>query len=150
MTGQNYFSSITAVVKLGPGAKRQMAHKTVYRLGDLQLRIMRLLWKLGPASVAEVQGGLEGEPLAYTTVATMLRKMEDRRLVRHREEGRKFIYEARVSEQDVTRSMADDLVDRLFEGSLAEAVTHLLQTREVSLHELDRLERLIRLRKRQR
>jgi BlaI family penicillinase repressor len=126
-----------------------MTERQTYRLGDLQLRIMRVLWKSGPASVAEVQNELGGEPLAYTTVATMLRKMEDRGLLRHREEGRRFIYEHAVTAEEVTRSMADDLVDRLFEGSLAETVSHLLESREISAGELKRLERLILQRKRQ-
>ena len=104
-----------------------------YRLGDLQLRIMKVLWKL-----------------STTTVATMLRKMEDRGLVRHREDGRKFIYESAVSEDDVSRSMADDLVDRLFEGSLSATVSHLLEHREVDQQELARLERLIKAQKKQR
>jgi len=125
-----------------------MAGKRTYRLGDLQFRIMRVLWASGPATVAEVQGQLGAEPLAYTTVATMLRKMEDRGLVRHGEQQRKFIYRAAVSEDDVTRSMAGDLVDRLFQGSLASAVSHLLETREVSRRELAQLERLIQERKR--
>ena len=127
-----------------------MTSKKTYRLGDLQLRIMRVLWNLGRASVAQVQDRLEGDPLAYTTVATMLRKMEDRGLVRHREHRRRFIYEAAVTAEDVTRSMADDLVDRLFEGSLADAVSHLLETREVSPRELARLDQLIQERKGQR
>jgi BlaI family penicillinase repressor len=97
--------------------------------------------------VAEVQGELAAEPLAYTTVATMLRKMEGRGLVRHQEQGRRFIYEAVVSEEEVSRHTTADLIDRLFEGSLAEAVSHLLETREVSPEELDRLERLIQDRK---
>ena len=127
-----------------------MTGKRTYRLGDLQLRIMRVLWKIGPASVAEVQRELDGHRLAYTTVATMLRKMEDRGLLRHREQGRKFIYEAAVSAEEVTRSMADDLVDRLFEGNLADTVSHLLESREVGLPELARLERLIQQQKRRR
>jgi predicted transcriptional regulator len=124
-----------------------MTSKQTFRLGDLQLRIMRVLWNEGPASVAQVQHGLDGDSLAYTTVATMLRKMEDRGLVRHREHRRRFIYTAAVTAEDVTRSMADDLVDRLFEGSLADAVSHLLETRDVSPGELARLERLIQQRK---
>ena len=127
-----------------------MAEMQTHRLGDLQLRIMKVLWKRGMATVAEVQVELDGPPLAYTTVATMLRKMEDRGLVRHREEGRKFIYEAAVSSQDVSRSMSDDLVDRLFEGSLADAVSHLLETRDVDRRELARLEQLIQERKKRR
>ncbi len=118
-----------------------------YRLGDLQLRIMRILWRTGPASVAGVHEELGGA-LAYTTVATMLRKMEDRGLVGHEERSRKFIYHAAIPAAEVTRRMADDLVDRLFEGSLADTVNHLLETREVSREELAELERLIRERKR--
>ena len=127
-----------------------MTSKRTYRLGDLQLRIMRVLWNGGPASVAKVQDRLGGDSLAYTTVATMLRKMEDRGLVRHREHQRRFIYTAAATAEDVTRSMADDLVDRLFEGSLADAVSHLLETRDVSPGELARLEQLIQQRKGQR
>lgn len=118
-----------------------------YRLGALQLKIMKVLWRGGAESVAGVQRGLEGDGLAYTTVATMLRKMEDRGLVRHRADGRRFIYEPVVTAEEVSRSAADDLVDRLFEGSLADTVSHLLQTREVSPAELRRLEHLIQQRK---
>ena len=82
-----------------------------------------------------------------TTVATMLRKMEARGLVKHRSEGRSFIYRPVVAAEAVTRSMADHFVDRLFEGSLTEVVSHLLTTREVSRDELVHLERLIAERK---
>lgn len=127
-----------------------MTEERTYRLGDLQLRIMRVLWNFGPTSVAGVQEKLGGARLAYTTVATMLRKMEDRGLVGHRRHQRRFIYQAAVSADDVTRSMADDLVDRLFEGSLADAVSHLLETRDIGQQELARLERLVQERKRER
>lgn len=127
-----------------------MTAKRIQRLGDLQLRIMRVLWERGPAYVAEVQAALSDDKLAYTTVATMLRKMEARGLVRHREDGRRFVYEAAVTESLVTRSMSDDLVDRLFGGSLTEAVSHLLEHREVSREELAQLEQLIREHKKSR
>ena len=58
-----------------------MSDASSFRLGDLQLRIMRVLWRCGPLGVAEVRERLDGDDLAYTTVATMLRKMEDRGLV---------------------------------------------------------------------
>jgi predicted transcriptional regulator len=119
------------------------------RLGNLQLRIMQVLWTRGPATVLDVHDALKRSGLAYTTIATMLRKMEDRGLVSHRASGRKFIYEAAVSAQDVTRSMAGDLLDRLFEGSLADMVHHLLTERDVSPEELQRLEALIAQRRKQ-
>ena|SRR2546425_4220351 len=119
-----------------------------HRLGDLQLRIMKALWQSGEATVSQVLQALPTDAeLAYTTVATMLRKMETRGLVAHRVEGRSFIYRARLPEAEVSRSMADHLVDRIFEGSLTEAVSHLLRTREVSREELSKLERLITERK---
>ena len=127
-----------------------MTAKRNHRLGDLQLRIMRVLWNRNKAYVSEVQAALGDDQLAYTTVATMLRKMEARGLVRHHEDGRRFIYEAAVTEAVVTRTMSDDLVDRLFGGSLADAVSHLLEHRDVSRRELDRLEQLIRQRKKSR
>jgi BlaI family penicillinase repressor len=124
-----------------------MAKERGIRLGDLQLRIMRVLWSSGPTTVSEVQQRLGRQRLAYTTVATMLRKLEDRGLVDHLEDGRKFLYRARVSMHAVTRSMTGDLVDRLFDGSLADAVSHLLESRDVSREELERLEQLIQERK---
>jgi len=123
----------------------------MHRLGDLQLRIMQVLWKQKEGSVADVHAALGRESdLAYTTVATMLRKMDARGLVAHREEGRSFVYTAKVQAEDVSRSMADHWVDRLFAGSLSDAVNHLLTTREVSQAELRKLEKLIAERKKAR
>jgi len=125
-----------------------MKERTPHRLGDLQLRIMKVLCSAREATVAQVLESLPDSPdLAYTTIATMLRKMEGLHLVAHRVEGRSFIYRAKVGEAEVSRSMADHLVERLFEGSLTETVSHLLSTREVSREELAKLERLIAERK---
>jgi BlaI family penicillinase repressor len=115
------------------------------RLGDLQLRILQSLWARPGASVSEVHAELRPErDLAYTTIATMLRKMEARGLVTHTEEGRTYLYSAVVRSEDVNRSAGSHFVERLFEGSLTDAVSHLLTTREVSREELDRLEKLIK------
>jgi predicted transcriptional regulator len=122
--------------------------KKPLRLGNLQLQILRALWDAGPCTVTDVVERLpKGHGLAYTTIATMLRKMEARGLVEHEVEGRRFIYRAAVPAEEVTQSMAGDLLDRLFEGSLADMVSHLLSTREVSRDELGRIESLIAARK---
>src|SRR5207247_9089477 len=103
-----------------------MVKAKVHRLGDLQLKIMQLLWERREATVAEVHQTVARErDLAYTTVATMLRKMEARNLVAHREEGRSFVYRAAVPSDAVTRGMADHSIERLFEGSLAHLDSHL-------------------------
>ena len=125
-----------------------MPRNKIHRLGDLQLRIMKLLWERGEAAVADVHEALGADSdLAYTTIATMLRKMEARGLVRHRAEDRRFLYRAEIAAVEVSRGMADHLVDRMFEGSLADVVNHLLATRDVSRAELLQLERLIAERK---
>src|SRR4051812_18548434 len=109
---------------------------------------MKLLWARQEATVADLHAQLQSD-LAYTTIATMLRKMETRGLVDHRLDGRSFVYRAAVAEDAVTRGMADHLVDRLFEGSLTDVVSHLLSTREVSRDELTQLARLIARRKKE-
>ncbi len=74
-------------------------------LGDLQLAIMRVLWRQGEASVAAVHRELLDERgLAPTTIATMLTKMEKKGVVSHRTEGRKFLYRPTVSEAEVSSS----------------------------------------------
>jgi predicted transcriptional regulator len=125
-----------------------MPNERAFRLGELQLKILKVLWSAGPLAVAEIHTQLGADQFAYTTIATMLRKMEGRGLVRHREQQRRFIYEAAVTEDAVSRNTTDDLVQRLFDGNLMAAVSHLLETRDVSPEELDRLERLIQERKR--
>ncbi len=124
-----------------------MARRRTSRLGDLQLEIMKILWRRGPSKVADIHKALGSHRFAYTTVATMLRKMERRDLVHHCEQGRAFYYQADLTAEEVNRNTAADLVNRVFEGSLADAVSHLLNIRDVSPEELDRLEQLIRQRK---
>ena len=127
-----------------------MTQTRFHRLGDLQLRIMKALWARGEATVAEIQEAVPGgADLAYTTVATMLRKMEVRGLVGHRADGRTFIYRAAVAEDQVSRGMAEHVLDRLFGGSVEALVSNLLTTREVGRDELARLEKLIARRRKQ-
>ena len=118
--------------------------KSAIRLGDLQLAIMRYLWRLGEASVNDVHRGLYDERgLAPTTIATMLRKMEEKGVVAHRTEGRKFIYSPTISEERARRSMVEQLTEKLFSGNVAELVSHLLEEHEVDEVELRQLQKLI-------
>lgn len=101
-------------------------------LGDLQHAIMAVLWSHGEATSAEVHGALEPERgLAPTTIATMLRKMEDKGVVAHRVDGRQFVYRPTVSEDEVRRSMVGELVERLFAGDPAALVSHLIDEHQV-------------------
>src|SRR5688572_14327131 len=120
-----------------------MARKT--RLADLQLAIMEVLWSKGEASVGDVKESLHASrPLAYTTVGTMLAKLEQKGLVAHRVEGRANVYRSLVPRDKVSRSMVDDLLERLFAGDVAGMVCHLLEDADVSRDELDRVKAILR------
>ncbi|MBL8749008.1 MAG: BlaI/MecI/CopY family transcriptional regulator [Planctomycetes bacterium] len=112
-------------------------------LGELQLAILRSLWQAGESSVAEVHGALRDRRLALTTIATMLRKMEDKGLVSHRENGRQFLYRAKVDPDLVQKNLVGELVTRLFDGDPLALVSHLLRAGEIELDELDDLRRQV-------
>jgi predicted transcriptional regulator len=116
-----------------------------HRLANLQLEIMDVLWRLGEAPVAAVRDALAeaGRDLAYTTVATMLVKMERKGVVAHRAEGRVFVYRPAVKRERVAEVMTGDLVDGVFGGKPAELISHLLDSADIRGDELSRLKELI-------
>ena len=110
-------------------AKRQ--RKT--QLSELQLAVMRVLWERGEATTAEVVADLAAaRGLAHTTVATLLTRLEKRGAVAQRRDGRSFVYNARLSETEVQRSMVAGLVASLFAGDPAALVAHLVREDEVT------------------
>ncbi len=112
-----------------------------HTLGELQHAIMAVLWERGEAATAEVHEALQGRGLAPTTIATMLRKMEDKGVVVHRAVGRQFLYRPAVSEDQVRRSMVGELIERLFEGDPTALVAHLVSEHEIDAEELRELRR---------
>ena len=115
-----------------------------HHLGNLQHAIMRVLWECDEATVAQVHGALDTDPpRALTTVATMLSKLEKKGVVAHRRAGRQFVYRPLVSEQEVRRSMVSGLAEQLFDGNVAELVSHLIDEQGIDAGELDALKRLI-------
>lgn len=113
-------------------------------LAELQLAIMQVLWERREATVAEVQAALTpNRKLAYTTVGTMLSKMEANGQVAHRSDGRVNIYRPLLEQQQVSQSMVSDLAERLFQGNVTAMLCHLLDGCDVSREELARLKKLI-------
>jgi BlaI family transcriptional regulator, penicillinase repressor len=105
---------------------------------------MAVLWERREATASDVHEALRAERgLAPTTIATMLRKMEDKGVVAHRAEGRQFVYRPTVSEDQVRRSMVGELVERLFAGDPKALVAHLLDENEIDADELRRLRRRV-------
>lgn len=116
-----------------------------HRLGDLQLAIVNVLWRRGEGTVADVHEALRAERgLALTTIATMLRKMEQKGVVKHRKQGRALVYRACVRPEQVHRTMVGDLVERLFGGDPLALVNHLVQEGEIDDRELEDLRRRVR------
>lgn len=115
-------------------------------LSDLQIAVMRVLWLRAEASVADIADVLAAERgLKYTTVATLLTRLEKRGVVEQRREGRQLVYRARVSEPQVRRSMVADLVGSLFGGDARALVAHLVSEAEIAPGDLQRVrERLAR------
>ncbi|MDH4130279.1 MAG: BlaI/MecI/CopY family transcriptional regulator [Gemmatimonadota bacterium] len=114
------------------------------QLTELQFDIMRVLWTRGEATVAEICRALESErSLALTTVATLLSRLEKRGVVEHETRARQFVYRAVVTEAEARHSMVHELTERLFDGNVADLLTHLVTERQISAGDLERLKALL-------
>jgi predicted transcriptional regulator len=107
---------------------------------ERELEILKALWELGSASVRQVHDLLcpEGE-LAFNTIQTVLRIMEDKGLVEHRSEGRTFIYVPKYSRERVSSRF----LNKVFDGALDQLVVSMLRAKDASADELKDLEKLI-------
>jgi BlaI family transcriptional regulator, penicillinase repressor len=104
----------------------------------LELKIMQVLWRMGPSQVQAVQQELEGG-LAYTTVQTMLNVLHKKGRVTRRLRGRAYEYRAVVSEEKTLGKAVADLVDRMFGGSPEELVMSLVKSRQLDAGRLAKL-----------
>lgn len=109
---------------------------------DRELDVMAVLWELGTATVAEVQERLPDE-LAYTTVLTVLRTLEEKGHVAHHEEGRAYRYYPLVAREAAGESALRRVVRKLFRGSPELLLTQLVSDRDLSEEELQRLRRIL-------
>jgi BlaI family penicillinase repressor len=114
------------------------------QLGRMQFRIMQVLWDRGRASARDITDALnEAEPVAHSTVQTLLRQLETKGAVGHEADNRTFVFFPRLREDKVKRTAALDLLDRVFGGNVGSLVAHLLGNERLSRDELDDLRRLI-------
>ena len=117
---------------------------TATQLGRVQLLIMQVLWNRGRATAREITDAInEIEPIAHSTVQTLLRGLEEKGSVDHEAEGRTFVFYALVKEDKFKQSATRDLVERVFGGSAATLVAHLLSNEKVSKQEIDEIRKLI-------
>lgn len=112
-------------------------------LSDLQLDLMRVLWRGGDLSVAEVTEALADRDLAHTTVATLLSRLEKRGVVEARREGRILLYRPCVTEAQVRRTMVSSLIAQVFRGDPKALLAHLVSEREVAQGDLEKVRALL-------
>ncbi len=109
-------------------------------LTGLQLSILEVLWDRGEATTKDVWSHVtRARPLALTTVATLLSRLERKRVLTHRRDGRRHVYRATVSRAAVRRSKVRELTESLFGGDPAALVTHVVRAADVDARELDRI-----------
>ena len=118
-------------------------------LSRSELEIMHVIWHGEKATVQEVKDALsEVHPGAYSTFITVMRRMEEKGILKHEmhEDGRTYVYRPLVSREEVSRGMFRDIYHRLFLGSsehLQDAVDALFREEEVTPEEVQRLRKLI-------
>lgn len=109
-----------------------------FTLGDRELDVMGVLWEIGSGTVAEVRDRLPAS-LAYTTVLTILRNLEEKGFVQHEAEGKGHRYFPKLARNTARRSAVARLVDKLFHGSSDQLLAHLVEERELTAADLKRL-----------
>jgi BlaI family transcriptional regulator, penicillinase repressor len=114
-------------------------------LTDLQLAVMKAVWRLGDATVGDVAEALaaEGKELAPTTVATLLDRLGKQGWLNARKKGRQLVYRAKVKEEDAARGMLNRLVRSFFAGKVSRLTAQLLESEELSAAELKELRSLL-------
>ena len=124
-----------------------MPRKKSLNLTEAELRLMDVLWEKGSATVSAICEALPEKPdLAYNTVLTTMRILEEKGYVRHRKpkEGRAFIYEPVVSREVASRSAIRHLLGRFFKNSAEALVLNLLEDEDLSESERKRIQALLK------
>ena len=123
-----------------------MARKKSLNLTEAELRLMDVVWNKGAVTVGDVAGALTGEPsLAYNTILTTLRILEQKGYVRHTKsrEGRAFVYRAVVGRKQASRNALRHLVRGFFDNPPELLVLNLLDDGDLSQRELSNIRNLL-------
>ena len=122
-----------------------MPPKKSNTLTEAELRLMKILWRRGESAVTDLVSAIpDGEALAYNSVLTTIRILEQKGYVEHRQEGRAFVYRAVVAEQEASRSEVKHMLSRFFGNSREQLLLTLLGDEDISRDELDRMKAAIR------
>ncbi|MBT8486868.1 MAG: BlaI/MecI/CopY family transcriptional regulator [Phycisphaerales bacterium] len=127
-----------------------MARKRLDELGHLQQDVMEVIWREGEATVQQVRDALAGRNPAYTTVLSVLQKLEKAGWVTHRQSGRSYIYSALRSREQEGSNALRTFMDRVFRGDPALLLQHLIDDERLSDGDLAALRAMIETRRKER
>ena len=113
------------------------------QLTRLELQIMQVLWKDGPSTVQSVQQRLPGDPLAYTTVQTMLNILQRKGKVKRKLLGKAYEYRPVLGRDKALREAASDMLDRMFGGSVEALLMSLVKSNQLDAEKLAKVQKLI-------
>ena len=115
-------------------------------LTDLQLAVMKALWRVGEGSISDVVAALaaDGRELAPTTVATLLQRLSKQGWVKHRKNGRQFLYRAKVNQEDAAKGVLQRVLASFFGGRVSALTAQLLESEDISEEELKEMRRLLK------
>jgi BlaI family transcriptional regulator, penicillinase repressor len=114
------------------------------RLGRLEMQIMNVVWEKGKATVHEVKEALgKGRKPAYSTILTMMRKIEAKGYLEHDVDDRTYVYRPTISQDAARKSILGDIMDRLFAGSPTLLLNSLVEQNQIDEKELSKLKKLI-------
>lgn len=121
-----------------------MPPKKSNTLTEAELRLMKILWRRGESAVNDLVAAMpDGEPLAYNSVLTTIRILEQKGYVAHRQEGRAFVYCPCIAEAEASKSEVKHVLNRFFGNSRERLLLSLLGDGEISAEELKRLKEAI-------
>ncbi|GAB4151715.1 MAG: BlaI/MecI/CopY family transcriptional regulator [Planctomycetaceae bacterium] len=114
-------------------------------ISDAELDVLKVLWKVGPASVRDIHAKLNRRKKrwAYNTVATLLGRLRDKGFVSHKKEGIAYIYSADVSREQLLSFRLSDLAERVCDGTAGPLVHALMQGTKLSPEEISELRKMI-------
>jgi len=121
-----------------------LARRKSPTLTEVELELMDILWQKGSATVGEMVEALPTDrPLAYSSVLTMMRILEQKGYVEHEKESRAYIYRPLIDRREAQKSVISYLLKRFFNDSPELLVVNLLEHEEIGAAEIKRLKRLI-------
>ena len=121
-----------------------MARRASGQPTDGELKILKVLWEMGPARLSEICAALrQHRPTATTTVATILRIMLQKGLVERKSKSQNILWSAKLSQKDASNGLLKNLMEGVFDGSAQKLVAHLLQQGELSDKDRQEIRRML-------